>query len=184
MVADHALKDPSDHDRLVCALGQLSTWLAQATEEGRTALQALRASATETNNLADAFRRAIDECRIDYTTDITFSVKGHAREMHPVVRDEIYRVGYEAIRNACVHSRGSRIDVQLEYGSELKWQIIDNGVGIEAAVMETGKEGHFGLCGMRERAERIGAKVTLLSSPGTGTAITLIVPGGIAFRPA
>jgi signal transduction histidine kinase len=184
MVADHALKDPSDHDRLLRALEQLATWLAQATEEGRAALQALRASTTETNNLADAFRRAIEECRTRYTTDITFSVKGRAREMHPVVRDEIYRVGYEAIRNACVHSGGTRIDVELEYGSELKWRIIDNGMGIEAQVIETGKEGHFGLRGMRERADRIGAKITLLSSPGIGTAITLIVPGGIAFRPA
>jgi signal transduction histidine kinase len=104
--------------------------------------------------------------------------------MHPVVRDEIYRVGYEALRNACVHSRGSQIDVQLEYGSELKWRISDNGVGIDAEMIETGKEGHFGLRGMRERAERIGAKFTLVSGRGTGTAITLVVPGRTAFRSA
>jgi signal transduction histidine kinase len=184
MVADHALKDPADHHRLLRAMEQLSTWLAQATEEGRAALQALRTSATERNNLADAFRRAIEECRVDSNVQITFSVEGRAREMHPVVRDEIYRVGYEAIRNACVHSRGSQIDVQLQYGSELKWWISDNGVGIDAQMIERGKEGHFGLRGMRERAERIGAKFTLVSGRGTGTAITLVVPGRIAFRSA
>ena len=57
-------------------------------------------------------------------------------------------------------------------------------MGIGAAVVETGKEGHFGLHGMRERAERIGAKFTMAGGPGTGTAITLIVPGRIGFRSA
>ena len=63
MVADHALKEPADHARAVRALEQLSAWLAQATEEGRTALNSLRASTTERNDLAQALRRAIDECR-------------------------------------------------------------------------------------------------------------------------
>ena len=94
------------------------------------------------------------------------------------------RVGYEAIRNACVHSRGSRIDVQLEYGSELKWRISDDGVGIDSQTAVTGKAGHFGLRGMKERAERIGARFTLESAPGAGTVITLVVPGRTAFRHA
>jgi signal transduction histidine kinase len=111
-------------------------------------------------------------------------VQGRARELHPVVRDEIYRIGYEAIRNACVHSQASRIEVGLEYGHDITLQISDNGVGIDATVIETGKEGHFGLRGMRERAERIGAKFTLAGGPGTGTAIRLIVPGRLAFRSA
>jgi len=104
--------------------------------------------------------------------------------MHPVVRDEVYRVGYEAIRNACVHSRASRIDVALGYGHDLTLRISDNGVGIASEVIEKGKEGHFGLHGMRERAERIGSKFTLVSSPDSGTVITLVVPGRIAFRSA
>ena len=182
--ADRALKDPADHDRLLGAMEQLSTWLARATEEGLAALQALHVSATETNDLADAFRRAIEECRLDSTTDITLSVKGSAREMHPGVRDEIYRVGYEAIRNACVHSHASRINVALDYGDDLALRITDNGVGIAAAVIETGKEGHVGLRGMRERSERIGATFTFVSSPGTGTSITLTVAGRTAFQPA
>jgi nitrate/nitrite-specific signal transduction histidine kinase len=89
--------------------------------------------------------------------------------------------GYEAIRNACLHSRANGIDVALEYGRDLTLRVSDNGVGIDTAVIATGKEGHFGLRGMRERAERIGAKFTLVSGPGKGTAITLIVPGRTAF---
>jgi len=184
LVADHALKDPADHDRVLRALEQLSTWLAQATDEGRAALHALRASATETNNLADAFRRVVEECRVDSATQLNFSAKGPAREMHPLVRDEVYRVGYEAIRNACVHSHASRIGIALEYGHDLTLRITDNGVGIETAILETGREGHFGVRGMRERADRIGAKLSVVSGPGTGTVITLVVPGRSVFRSA
>jgi signal transduction histidine kinase/ligand-binding sensor domain-containing protein len=182
MVADHALKNSADHARMVRAMEQLSTWLEQATEEGRAALQSLRASTTEKNDLAEAFRRAIDECGIGSRAEISFSVKGNAREMHPVVRDEIYRIGYEAIRNACAHSGAGKLDVSLDYAHDLTLRISDNGVGIESDVVEQGKEGHFGLRGMRERAERIGAKFNLVSSPNSGTVITLIVPGRIVFH--
>lgn len=179
MVADHALKNSTDHTRLVRAMEQLSTWLAQATEEGRAALQSLRSSTTEKNDLAEAFRRAIDECG---GSEKSFSVNGGSREMHPVVRDEIYRIGYEAIRNACVHSGASKLEVELAYAHDLTLRVSDDGVGIDSAVIEEGKEGHFGLRGMRERAERIGARFTLVSSPNSGTVITLVVPGRIAFR--
>ena len=179
LVADHALKNPADHTRMVRAMEQLSTWLAQATEEGRAALQSLRSSTTEKNNLAEAFRRAIDECG---GNEKSFSVTGDSREMHPVVRDEIYRIGYEAIRNACTHSGAGKLEVELAYAHDLTLRVSDDGVGIESVVIEQGKEGHFGLRGMKERAERIGAKFTLDSSPNSGTVITLVVPARIAFR--
>jgi signal transduction histidine kinase/ligand-binding sensor domain-containing protein len=182
LVADRALRDTADHDRLVRALEQLSGWLGQAATEGRATLQALRASTTDSSDLAEAFRRAIDECRSNSSVDTPFSVQGRERVLHSMVRDEVYRIGYEAIRNACRHAQGSRIEVALEYGHDLMLRVSDNGVGIAAAVIESGKEGHFGLRGMRERAERIGAKFTLVSAPGTGTVVTLIVPGRIVFR--
>lgn len=182
MVADHALKNSADHTRMVRALEQLSTWLAQATEEGRAALQSLRASTTEKNDLAEAFQRAIDESRREINGEISFSVNGNSREVHPVVCDEVYRIGYEAIRNACAHSGAGNLEVRLEYAHDLTLRVSDNGAGIESEVVEKGKEGHFGLRGMRERAERIGAKITLVSSPTAGTVITLVVPGRIAFR--
>lgn len=183
MVADHALKNSADHLRLVRALEQLSTWLAQATDEGRAALHSLRGSTTEKNDLAEAFRRAIDECGSQTNAELSFSVNGDAREIHPVVHDEIYRIGYEAIRNACNHSGANRLEVTLEYLHDLTLRISDNGIGIGATVLEHGREGHFGLGGMKERADQIGGKFTLVSAPGTGTLITLVVPGRIAYRP-
>jgi len=182
MVADHALKDPADNGRAVQALKQLSMWLDQATVEGRTALNSLRASTTEKNDLAEAFRRAIEKCHRESDGETTFSVTGAQREIHPLVRDEIYRIGYEAIRNSCVHSGASRLEVTLEYAQDLVLRIGDNGSGIESEVVEQGKEGHFGLRGMRERAERIASKLTLVSSRDSGTVITLVVPGRVGFR--
>ncbi len=76
------------------------------------------------------------------------------------------------------------MEVTLEYAHDLTFGISDSGVGIDSEVVEKGKEGHFGLRGMRERAERIGSKFTLVSSPDSGTVITLVVPGRIAFRTA
>src|SRR6201986_3056790 len=101
--------------------------------------------------------------------DVAFSVVGVAKEMHPIARDEIYRIGYEAIRNACEHSSASELDVHLNYADALTLQINDNGAGIEPAIVSEGRAGHFGLQGMRERAERIGSKLTLASSPNAGT---------------
>ena len=181
MVADHALKDVADHERMVRAMQQVSAWLGQATAEGRAALNSLRASVTEKNDLADAFRRAVDECRSMTQAEISFAVSGEARDMHPVVRDEVYRIGFEAIRNAFTHSRGNRVDIEIRYAQDLTVRVADNGVGIDAATIHEGKESHFGLQGMRERASRIEARITVNSRPGAGTEIELVVPGRAIF---
>jgi signal transduction histidine kinase/ligand-binding sensor domain-containing protein len=182
LVADSALKQSADLTRMQIALEQVSTWLGRATDEGREALNSLRTSTTETNDLAAALQRGIEECRIENSMEALFSVVGDIREMHPLVRDEVYRIAYEAIRNACVHSQASRLEVTLTYADELGVRIADNGVGIEPLIADRGKEGHFGLRGMRERAQRIVGKLTVTSSPGSGTEVKLTVPGKIIYR--
>lgn len=182
LLADSALKRSADPSQIREALEQLSIWLARATAEGRTALNSLRTSATETNDLAEAFRRATEECRTVNSMETSFSVVGDARVMHPIVRDEVYRVGYEAIRNACVHSQGSKLRVTLTYANELSVDVADNGVGLDPLVADRGKEGHFGLQGMRERAARIAARLIVTSSPESGTQVKLVVPGKIIYR--
>jgi signal transduction histidine kinase len=164
------------------ALEQLSGWLNRAIQEGRAALNSLRTSATETNDLAEGLRRAIEECRMLSPMETSFLVEGGAKEMHPVVRDEIYRIGYEAIRNACVHSKASLLHVGLKYGQHLAISIGDNGVGIPESIVNGRTDGHYGVQGMRERAARIGGKLRIVSSVNSGTEVSLIIPGRIAFR--
>ena len=182
LVADDTLEQPGDPIRTRKAMEQLSAWLATAMQEGRTALNSLRTSTTRTNDLAEGLRRVTQDNLIPNSMTVTFSVIGNAREMHPIVRDEIYRVGYEAIRNASAHSGASRLEVELRYADDLALRVSDNGIGIDPAIADRGKDGHFGLQGMRERAARIGSKLTLTSSSASGTEIKLVVPGSIIFR--
>jgi|KBSMisStandDraft_5_1062788.scaffolds.fasta_scaffold07973_2 signal transduction histidine kinase len=182
LVADHALKNRNDHDLMLRAMQQLSNWLGQATEEGRAALNSLRSSSTEINDLAAAFRLAIDDCRMQTSAEVSFSVRGESQKMHSVASDEIYRVGYEAIRNACAHANGDHVDITLDCSRDLTFSVHDDGVGIDPKVAQKGKDGHFGLKGMKERAERLDGKLTVVSSHGSGTIVTLIVPGRIAFN--
>jgi signal transduction histidine kinase len=182
LVADDALDPSADPIRMRRAMEKLSLWLGQATQEGRAALNSLRATTIQTNDLADALRRVTEDGLMPESMAVTFSVVGDAREMHPIVRDEIYRVGYEAIHNACTHSGASQLEVELRYTHDLALRVTDNGTGVDPAIADRGKDGHFGLQGMRERAARIGGKLTLGSSPNSGTEIKLIVPGGIVFR--
>jgi signal transduction histidine kinase len=182
MVADDALDGPSSATRMRRTLEHLSTWLGQAMHEGRAALNSLRASTVETNDLAEAFQRATEADLIPASMKASFAVTGNATEMHPIVRDEIYRIGYEAILNACQHARASRLEVELTYAKNLVLRIRDNGIGMDPILSEKGKDGHFGLQGMRERAARIGAIFTLTSSATSGTEIKLVVPGAAVFR--
>jgi signal transduction histidine kinase/ligand-binding sensor domain-containing protein len=182
LVADDALDPSTDPVRMRRAMEQLSVWLGRATQEGRAALNSLRTATTQTNDLADTLRSVTEDGLIPSSMAVTFSVVGDAKEMHPIVRHEIYRIGFEAIRNACTHSGASRMEVELRYADHLVLRVSDNGTGIDPAIADKGRIGHFGLQGMRERAARIGAKLTLRSSTSTGTEIKLVVPGDIIFR--
>jgi signal transduction histidine kinase/ligand-binding sensor domain-containing protein len=182
LVADDALSASTDLSHMRQAMAKLSAWLGRATEEGRAALNSLRVSTAEVSDLADALERALEECRLHSSMEASLHVSGQAHEMHPIVRDEVYRIGYEAIRNACVHSQATRLRVELSYGQDLTLRINDNGVGIDPDFVQRGKPGHFGLQGMRERAARIMGKLSVESPAGCGTLISLTVPGGIIYR--
>ena len=181
LALDDALEGPVDSARLERAVEQVSLSLQHAIQEGRTALESLRGSTTLARDLADALRRATEGRGIHGRLEVCFSVVGVARELHPVVRDEVYQICEEAIRNAWAHSNGSRIDVELKFAQDLAVRVSDNGVGMEPAVAEFGKKGHFGLQGMYERATRIHGKLTVLSFANSGTEITLVVSGSVAF---
>ena len=182
LIADSALAEAGDAVRTQQALQRLSKWLDQATQEGRAALTSIRHSVTEKNELADALQRAAEECLSDRSMTLKLTVVGLSRDLHPVVRDDVYRIGCEAIRNACSHSAGTSLEVALCYARDLILRVRDNGRGIDPDILAKGKDGHFGLTGMLERAERTGGKLTF-HSKSPGTEVELIVPGYLGFRP-
>lgn len=182
MVADDALERSADAEYMRRAMERLSKWLNQATEEGRAALDSLRTSATERNDLAEAFRRATQNGLVPPSMMVDLVVVGESKDMHPIVRDEVFRIGYEAIRNSIVHSKATLLRVELRYEQDLSVSVKDNGVGIDPTIVSHGKAHHFGLPGMRERAARIGGKLTLVTSATSGTEVIITVPGSIVFR--
>ena len=181
-VVDDGLEDPLDSERMHRALGQVSGWLDQAIEEGRAALNSLRSSTTLKNELGPALRRAAEGGLVPGEMTVSLSVLGDVQELHPIVRDELYRIGYEAIQNAKAHSHGSLLEISLAYGRDLILHVRDNGVGIDPSYALSGRDGHHGLQGMRERAARIQARLTILSSTEAGTDISVIVPGSVSFQ--
>jgi signal transduction histidine kinase len=182
MVADNALDRPHDADGLRRAMEQLSSWMGQASREARVAVNALRGSGGAPDDLADAFRRAVAECAQRGAIEATVSVTGDASELHPVARDEVYRIAFEAIRNACGNSGGRRLEVALDYAQDLTVRVSDDGAGIDPAMVDARKPGHVGLQGMRERAARIGATLSVVGRPGSGTDVVVTVPRRVIFH--
>jgi signal transduction histidine kinase/ligand-binding sensor domain-containing protein len=183
MIADNARYSHSgDPVRLHEAVESVSDWLAQAVNEGRAALNALHTSTTRRNDLAEAFQRAAEGHKNTSSMRFVLSVEGAPQNLHPIVRDEIYCIGSEAIRNAYLHSGADELEVTLSYARNLTVRVRDNGRGIDPDVVSDGKPGHFGLRGMQERAIRIQATLRLASRPGTGTELELTVPGRTVYR--
>src|SRR5258708_15664313 len=144
-VANGALDERGAPVRMLGGMGKSSEWTGQAPQEGRAALNSLRSSTAETDDLAQALQRATEACPIPGSMAVNFSVVGDARGMHPIVRDEIFRIGYEAIRNACVHSSASKLEVELTYSQDLALRVADNGAGIDSGVAHREKHDHLGL---------------------------------------
>jgi signal transduction histidine kinase len=155
----------------------------QVIEEGRDAVRGFRANDREALDLERAFSRVPQELDLKERIDFRIIVEGHPQSLHPVVRDEVYSIGREALVNSFRHSGARRIEVELEYAArQLRVLVRDDGCGIDPQVVQSGRDGHWGLSGMRERAERVGAKLKVLSHAGSGTEVELRVPGNIAFE--
>jgi ligand-binding sensor domain-containing protein len=162
------------------ALDKLSQWLAKAMDEGRAALESLREFAAPSGELPESLHETAKRCAPD-SMRVTFSVKGDARYLHPIVKDEVYQIASEAVRNACNHSRSSLLTIEIQFGKDLLIQVVDSGCGFDPQILVTGKRGHFGIAGMKERAAKIGAQLWLDTSAVKGTQLILRVPGHIVY---
>jgi signal transduction histidine kinase len=115
--------------------------------------------------------------------DFRVSVVGQQQLLRSAIQQEIYSIGREALINAFCHSEAKRIDLEVEYAnSNLSLRIRDNGRGIDPQVLDAGREGHWGLTGMRERAARIGGLLKISSNASAGTEIKLSIPSDVAFQ--
>ena len=160
---------------------------SQAIAEGRDAVQGLRMSTVEKNDLAIAIRTVGEElasaASSEPSPNFNVVVEGASRNLHPILRDEVYRLATEALRNAFRHAAAQNIEVEIRYDEKyFRLRVRDDGKGIPSDVLSgDGREGHYGLPGMRERAKLLGGKLAIWTELDGGTEIELNIPGARAY---
>ena len=161
---------------------------ANAITEGRDAIQGLRDSTVQNNDLARAVNTLGEDLAADPVSHgspiFRVTLEGEPRELHPILRDEFYRIAAEALRNAFSHARARNIEVEFRYDDgQLRLRVRDDGKGMDPAVLSRqGREGHYGLPGMRERATEIGGTLAVWSELDAGTEVELTVPAAKAYE--
>jgi signal transduction histidine kinase/ligand-binding sensor domain-containing protein len=154
----------------------------RVSDEGRVAVRGLRTESGD--DLEQAFCLVQQEYASRNGADFRVTVEGRIRTIHPLARDEVYRIGREALVNAFRHARAKTIEVELEYSPRhLRMLIRDDGCAVDPSILHAGRDGHWGLPGMRERARRIGGQLTLSSRAASGTEVELLLPASVAFTP-
>ena len=165
------------------ALNHVLELMGQVVEEGRTTVKGLRSSIANPRDLEYSFSRVPQEFKVQQKIDFRIIVEGPVFPLQPAVRNDIYRIGREALANAFRHSQASKIELELEYAaSQLRLLVRDNGRGIDAQQLHLARTERGGLSNMRERAQSIGAKLKVSSSRGSGTEVELRVPSRLAFE--
>jgi signal transduction histidine kinase len=145
--------------------------------EARRSVMDLRASALEGHDLPAALSEAAHQWTAGSSVQIRVDVEGESRPLPEETEQHLLRIAQEAVTNAVKHARASHVSIHLEMANrKLSLRVADNGRGFEQdeAFSEVG--GHFGLLGMRERAERLGGELQLHSEPGQGTEVEVTVP--------
>ena len=140
---------------------RVSQWLTQAIAEGHFGVEFTPQFDRGVKRPRGGFRARLPGLCLQNSLSFHVTVDGRSRDIHPIVRDEIYRIGYEAIRNACLHSGANELSVSLDYRDGLIVRVRDNGKGMDPDATSSGKAGHFGIPGMYERAARIHNKLTI-----------------------
>ena len=156
----------------------------QVLGESRDRVKDLRASGSDVADLPQALAAEGEQLAFAHPTLFRTSVEGAPRDLHPIVREEVLLIAREALCNAFRHSGAHHIEVEVSYTeAALQVRIRDDGQGIGAEVLDAGgRPGHFGLLGMRERATKIRAQLTVWSKPAAGTEVDLRVPADVAYR--
>jgi PAS domain S-box-containing protein len=169
-------------ERLDNAIDETANFITEA----RDAVQGLRDSTVQSNDLAMAISILGQELRTDsanHQPAFRVAVEGEVRNLHPIVRDEVYKIAAEALRNGFRHSQARGIEVEIRYDNEqFRLRVRDDGKGIDPAILSRqGGQGHYGLPGMRERATLIGGKLVVWSEADAGTEVELSVPASTAY---
>jgi signal transduction histidine kinase len=124
--------------------------------------------------MSRALRRAVEDAVAGRPVELTVSAKGVPPPATPAVGENLVFIAQEAVSNAVRHGHPSRVNVTLEYlDNAVRLEVEDDGCGFE---LRDAAPGHYGLTGMRERAEHLQGRLDINSAPGRGTRIATVVP--------
>lgn len=152
----------------------------QVIAEGRDRVRELRTQ--QEGNVEEAICDSIARTGFDPAIDIAIASSGSPRRLDPLALEEVASIAGEALYNIRLHAAATRVTVDIRFGSSFGLRLADDGVGIDAPVAANGKEGHFGLVGMSERARKLRANLAVRARPEGGTEVVLTVPGSIAYK--
>ena len=166
------------------ALDRALSYIEDALVEGRDQVMGLRASICGNGGLAEALSRVGQRMAGGFSTEFRTSVSGHPYHISSHVCDDLFAIAREAIINAFRHAQAVAVELELVYGDEYFSIIVrDDGVGIGPELLrDGGKRYHWGLVGMRERADLIGARLDFNGGTNSGTVVHLMLPANLAQR--
>jgi signal transduction histidine kinase len=151
--------------------------IRKGLDEGRGALLGLRSAALSEGSLEKALGDLRDAFSPGSRARFSIVILGETRPLVPAVQEQIYWIAREALLNALRHSAASRVEAEIEYlPRKLRVVVRDDGTGIDPQALQIGRNSHWGLTGMQERAASIGAKVRVWSKRGEGTEVEISLP--------
>ena len=160
----------------------------QAITESRSAIQGLRHESPSQTDLAQNLATMAQDLAStdvgDDSPEFRVIAEGERRNMSPIVEEEVGQMARELLRNAFQHARARQIEIEIHYDDQLfRVRVRDDGKGMDRDVMNHGgRAGHWGLTGLRERAQRIGAQLDFWSEVEAGTEIQITVPAAVAYK--
>jgi signal transduction histidine kinase len=178
--ASRKLPAGEPRDNIVSALDSAD----QAIAEGRDRVRALRSASTSQLDLAATFEKLASEYEGGEYPVLTVSATGARKVSDPLVIDELGACGREAIINAFNHSAAKSVNVLISHDrSGIRIEVSDDGKGIDPQlILDGGRPGHWGLRGIKERMDRIGGKLRIISDAANGTTVILFVEASRAYR--
>jgi len=170
------------HSPIRCQMEKLLNMAEDVIVEGRDNVNALRTPPVrdlerDLGVLAQSLAEA-------YPVQIAFTASGTRHDLDPIVADELHLFAREAMYNACRHAQAGLLSTTLEHDAGfVRLCVQDNGRGIDPRILAEGAQaGHWGLQGLRERAEVMGAALDIESAPGKGTRLCLRIDADVAYR--
>ena len=181
---------PRDPEEAVSVLDSAIEATEQTISDSRGAIQDLRSEMGEGDLgqwlTATGQKLARSHAADGHAPVFRLTVEGERKTLSALPRDEVCRIAREILRNAFQHAQATRIEGEIRYADrEFRLRIRDDGKGIDSRVLQAGgTAGHWGLRGVRERAQQIGARLDFWSEAGAGTEVELTVPAAIAYEKA